>query len=243
MNLTERTIHLWYIPYDVITVSLNSLFSILSVEEQNKANDFYFNKHKTAYILRKLALRVILSQYCMINPNAINFKYNYYQKPYFVTNPFNLQFNMSHSHNMAILAITKKHPIGVDIECIKPIKNITGIANQLFSPQEYSKFVLVPSNQKIETFYKIWTRKEAFIKAIGKGFSYPLNAFDVSFNCNEPAKILRINDSTVEASKWSLSSFNFKYADNLYIISTIVKSYPKKIFSFFCSNDLIDIVI
>lgn len=237
MNLTKQQIHLWYISLNT-TESLNSLFSILSIDEQQKANDFYSNKHRTSYILRKSALRQILSQYCMTNPNAINFKYTYYQKPYFKINPFNLQFNMSHSYNMAILAITKKHSIGIDLECIQPMENVIDIANQFFSPQEYSKFVLVPSSQKIKTFYTIWTRKEAFVKAIGEGLYYPLNAFEVTFLPTEPIKILKINNSTAEAAKWSLNSSTFNYANNQYISAIITKSYSKKIVSFHYPNNL-----
>lgn len=237
MNLIKKQIHLWYISINT-TVSLSSLFSILSLDEQQKANDFYFNKHKASYILRKSALRLILSQYCMISPNAINFKYNYYQKPYLKINPFNLQFNMSHSHEMAILAITKKHPIGVDLECIKPMENVTDIAHQFFSPQEYSKFTLVPTNQKIKTFYTIWTRKEAFIKAIGKGLSYPLNTFEVAFLPTDPIKILKINNSTTDASKWSLNSYIFNYKHHRYLIAIVTKSKPKQLISFRYPNDL-----
>jgi len=168
----------------------------------------------------------------MIKPNAISFKYTYYQKPYLDINPFNLQFNMSHSHNMAILAITKAYPIGADLECLKPIENVTDIARQFFSPQEYSKFILVPEDQKIETFYTIWTRKEAFIKAIGEGLSYPLNIFDVAFLPNDPIKILKINNSIIEAAKWSLHNLTFNYLNNLYIIAIITNNHTKDIISF-----------
>jgi 4'-phosphopantetheinyl transferase len=139
---------------------------------------------------------------------------------------------------MAILAITKKHPIGVDLECIKPIEDITDIARQFFSPQEHSKFILVPEDQKIETFYTIWTRKEAFIKAIGEGLSYPLNTFDVAFLSNDPVKILQINNSTIDTAKWSLHSLTFNYLNNLYIIAIITNSPPKNMIYFNYSIDI-----
>ncbi len=238
MHLTKQQIHLWYISLD-IKVSPSSLFSILSIDEQQKANNFYFEQHKTSYILRKIALRQILSKYCMITSNAINFKYTYYQKPYFEINPFNLQFNMSHSHNMAILAITKIHPIGADLEYLKPIEDVTDLALQFFSPQEFSKFALVPTNQKVKAFYTIWTRKEAFVKAIGKGLSYSLNTFDVAFLPNDPVNILKINNSTVEAAKWSLNSSTFNYVNHMYMAAIITKSKPKQIISFHYPKNLI----
>ena len=130
---------------------------------------------------------------------------------------------------MAILAITKNHSIGVDLECIKPIENVTNIAKQFFSPNEQYEFLSVPTHQKLEAFYTAWTRKEAFIKAIGYGLSYPLELFDVTFLPTDPIKILKINNSTTEAAKWSLTSFNVNYSNNLYITAVTTKSKPKNI--------------
>jgi 4'-phosphopantetheinyl transferase len=145
---------------------------------------------------------------------------------------------MSHSNDMAILAITKNHTVGVDIECIKPINDTISIVQQYFSSKEKAEFLTVPAEQKLEAFYAIWTRKEAFIKAIGDGLSYPLDIFDVSFFPRDPIKILAISNSTIEASKWSLNGFTFNHANNSYITAIITKSVPKKIICFYYPRDL-----
>ena len=232
MILTKKHIHLWYIPLN-IEASLDLLFPILSIDEQQKADRFYFKQHRERYILRKYALRQILSKYLTSHPKDILFVHNHHQKPSLQDNPDNLQFNMSHSNNMALLVIAKKHLIGVDLECLKPIENILNIANNFFAPEEISQFSLVPSQQKLKTFYKIWTSKEAFVKAIGYGLSCPLDTFSVPFLSKDPIKIIKVNSSVAEASKWSLTSFDFNYLNNLYIVSIVSKNKQKTIVYFF----------
>lgn len=237
MNLIANNIHIWYIPLNIET-PFSHVFSILSTDEQEKANNFYFEKHKKHYVYRRFALRKILSKYYNIDPKTISFSYNDYQKPYIEDNIHLLQFNMSASNIMAMLAITKNDLLGIDIECIKPIDDIINIAKQFFSSKEISNFLLIPEYKKLEAFYTIWTRKEAFIKAIGDGLSYPINNFDVSFLPRDPIKIFKINNSTSEATKWSLTSFDFNYLNNLYITAIIIKSTPKNIIPFYYPRDL-----
>lgn len=225
--LRNQQIHLWFIPLNIST-QLENLYYMLSTEEREKAYNFYFELHKNKYIVRRAALRQILSKYCKVRPINIDFKYNHCGKPYLRRNRFNLQFNMSHSQDMAILAIAKKHSIGADIECIKPVNDLTTIVKKFFSIRENFDYLLIPEHHKTKAFYSVWTRKEAFTKAIGKGLLYPFKAFDVTSLPNDAAKILSIKNSTIEASRWVLYEFIFNYLNNLYVANIAIKSAGKK---------------
>lgn len=218
MNLTARQLHLWYIPLH-IEVPLSLAFATLSIDEQQRAESFKFKKNQRDYILRRFLLRKILSLYSMIEPQAIHFIYNEYQKPYLEKNEHHLQFNMSHSHDVAILGIMKNHTIGVDIECLKPMHDIVNIAQEFFSPKEIADFLLLSECDRLEFFYTTWTKKEAFVKAIGEGLSYQPNLVDVSM-----------------ALEWSLNGFILKHKNDRYAIAIATKGESPKIFSFYYSE-------
>ena len=236
-KLTTNLIHLWYISLD-IEIKLEKLVPFLSANELQKANSFLFEHLRYAYILRRGALRHILSQYCNIEPQSINFNYNNYQKPYLEPNNYNLQFNMSNSNKMAVLAITQKDLIGVDIEYLKPIDDIINIAHNFFSETEFKTLAEVPITQQLKAFYTIWTRKEALVKASGEGLSaYPVDTFNVAFLPTEPIKLIDINNSTHEADKWSLNGFTFEHSGGSYIAATVTKNTPKQMLSFYYEKE------
>ena len=220
-------IHLWYIPLDFSDAKEE--LDILSVAEQQSASKFYFSKDRKNYRSRHIALRKILSKYCKVNAKEINFAITNYQKPYLQDNIHGLQFNMSSSNNLAILAITKKHAIGVDIEHIKLIDYFEDIVERFFTSTEKTKFFHLPENQKLEAFYSIWTKKEAFVKAVGNGLSYPLDLFEVSFTKNERPQIIQVNNSVTKAKKWTVKAGLFTVLNEHYITAVVTKSIPKKI--------------
>ena len=119
-----------------------------------------------------------------------------------------LSFNLSHSHNLALYAVTQGREIGVDVEFIRNDINLLGIAKRFFSDQEYAELQEFPQSCQLQTFFDCWTRKEAFIKAKGEGFSLPLRQFDVSVTPGKPAALLRTEWNPDEAALWSLKSLN-----------------------------------
>jgi 4'-phosphopantetheinyl transferase len=231
MNLTTENIHLWFIPLGM-EVNLDKLFFLLSTDELQKANQYKFINLKLAYVLRRSALRRILSLYCKVDPRFIKFNYTKFQKPFIEDNFLNLEFNLSNSHQMAILAVSKQSLIGVDLEYVKPIDNIIDIAKNYFSKIEFKKFAHILPEQRLRAFYVIWTRKEAFVKAIGEGLSYPLSSFDVTFLMTEPIKVIKVGGSVMEANKWTLNGFDFNYLNCSYIVGLLTKGSPKSIIYF-----------
>jgi 4'-phosphopantetheinyl transferase len=115
-----------------------------------------------------------------------------------------LHFNLSHSNGVALFAFARDYEIGVDIEKVRDIAEMEQIAIGFFSPKEYRFFRELPENMKKEAFFNCWTRKEAFIKAIGAGLSYPLNKFDVSLAPGQPARLMEIEGNSKAISRWCI---------------------------------------
>ncbi|HKG53037.1 MAG TPA: 4'-phosphopantetheinyl transferase superfamily protein, partial [Anaerolineales bacterium] len=133
------------------------------------------------------------------------FYYNQYGKPFLAPefSSYLLNFNLSHSGSMALYAITRNMEIGVDIECIQSDFEYEEIAQRFFSVNEVAVLRTIPTEKKLEAFYNCWTRKEAYIKALGKGLSLPLDSFEVSFAPWE-SPLLITKAGPQERSLWTL---------------------------------------
>lgn len=158
--------------------------SILSADESARASRFRFPLHKKRFIATRFALRNILGKYLNCPAEKIVFNYNAYHKPY-LSFPLdlNLSFNLSHSHDLALFAFRLDYAVGIDIEKSQATIN-RGLVERYFSKTENRDFALLPVEQQANAFYYLWTKKEAFIKAIGRGFAIPLTSFSVSANTN-----------------------------------------------------------
>jgi 4'-phosphopantetheinyl transferase len=147
-------------------------------------------------------------------PNEIEFKLGEFGKPK-LTNS-NLDFNLSHSKNKAIIAISKHLQLGIDIEYIDENIKAKEIAKNFFSNEEIKQLYALKDENLADGFFAIWSKKEAFIKAIGTGLTFPLESFDVSLAISEKKALTRLNNSFAEAKEWNLFSIetfkNFKAA-------------------------------
>jgi 4'-phosphopantetheinyl transferase len=206
LTFEVNTIHVWRIFLDDAASCFQSLQQTLSHDELTKAERFHFQKDRTQFMVSRGALRAILSQYLDINPRTLRFDYNPYGKPSLIVEQGGdtLRFNLSHSHGIALIAITKNREIGVDIEHIDTDFPYKQIAERCFSPLENAVLRSLPEPIQIKAFFTCWTRKEAYIKAVGKGLSIPLDCFDVTVAPGEPAALLNFHEKPEEASRWSL---------------------------------------
>ena len=129
-----------------------------------------------------------------------------------------MNFNVSHSNNLAIVGVTRGRHLGIDLEYIQRDFACEEIARRVFSPHEIATLNDLPGDLKHEAFFNCWTRKEAYIKARGMGLSYPLNQFEVSLIPGEPARLISVDgDDLFEASRWSLQELELgpRYAGAL----------------------------
>ncbi len=206
LALSSGEVHIWLAALDQSGPHIHNLMRTLSADECMRAGDYYFERDRKRYLVGRGILRTILGLYLHVEPDVLHFQYGKYGKPV-LADTFGretLHFNLSHSNEIALFAFTRQCEIGVDIEHLSGISEIEQIADRFFSRREYDSIRSLPEEQKRESFVKGWTCKEAFIKARGDGLSYALDRFEVSMTPREPAKLLRVEGDSREASHWSM---------------------------------------
>lgn len=205
LRLLNDEIHVWHAFLEVPYERLEYLHRILSDDEVNRAAQYYFERDRRRFIIRRGLLRCILSLYLDQSPRALAFQYNNHGKPALanMSGEPSLCFNVSHSGELALYAITRKREVGVDIEYIRPFEDAEDIVKRFFSSREKVEFGTLPERIKNQAFFACWTRKEAYIKARGEGLSYPLSNFSVSMIPDEPAGLVEIKG---DKSRWSLKT-------------------------------------
>jgi 4'-phosphopantetheinyl transferase len=177
-------------------------YATLSTEEQTKAQQFYFPNDRNSYIASHGIMRSLLANYLDGNPATIHYEYNAYGKPS-VPNA-SIHFNLSHSGSLACLAVSM-NPVGVDIERMIPLDNYLALADHFLSTQERHLFQTLPPEAHQLAFYRAWTRKEAYIKGIGMGLSYPVD--QVTISLHERAQLLEDRANPNNEHRWNLMSF------------------------------------
>lgn len=212
LDLQRDQVDVWRITLDLPPASVKSLESNLSAGEAQRARRFHFPAGKDHYIVAHGVLRDVLACYLHCEPIQLNFSTNDYGKP--ALDSHKLEFNLSHSGDIALIAITQGRKVGVDVERIRPELEHESIAKRFFSPNEVSELMTLPSEQREVAFFNGWTRKEAYIKAQGLGLSLSLDSFDVTLALNEPAKLLTPRPDAQVAFDWTLLSLHVdpKYA-------------------------------
>jgi 4'-phosphopantetheinyl transferase len=180
-NSLNNIVDIWTIQKNTLASLRQNYHSTLSAEEMLRANKFHFEKDKDAFIIYHASQRMILAHYLKIPPKDITITIREKGKPFLQNS--SLRFNLSHSHEIAMLAITCDTDIGVDIEYSKKMSNFLDIAKKFFHPEEYRQLIDIqrPVEQR-DYFYLLWTVKEALLKATGEGISAGLNNFHVKLN-------------------------------------------------------------
>ena len=194
-HLHKNEIHVWAVELDRFPAEIEKLAHNLILEEKERADRFHFARDRDHYIVGRAVLRRLLGSYLEVPPKFIDILYSDYGKPYLMNS--GLDFNISHSHGLGLFAFCRETDVfetavGVDIERIRPMPDADDLVTHYFSQAEIAKWQTVPPQQTAQAFFNCWTRKEAFIKAIGEGLSHPLDAFDVTFLPNEPVQFLWI---------------------------------------------------
>ncbi len=195
---------IWSFKTSQFNQSIGDCLHMLSEDEKIKAGKYRFNKDMKIYVLARATLRFIISKYLKVDPNEIHFTYSKYQKPSLLKPKTNLHFNVSHSGERVLIGFTEDSVLGVDIELIKYTEELTDVARRFFSDNEVSDFLTLSGEDQSIGFFNCWTRKEAFIKAVGQGLSFPLKEFDVSLLPAKEARLLSTHFNLKEKDKWSL---------------------------------------
>ena len=201
-------IHIWSASIEDSLYRLDSLEKVLSMDEVRRANCFYFKRDYNRYIVTHSILRIILGLYAKCSPDSLCFRFNEYGKPALMEwmNDSELCFNLSHSCDQILFAITSGHEVGVDIEHVRPFKSAAQIVERFFSEKEKEEFRKLPEQLKEEAFFTCWTRKEAYIKARGQGMTLPLDHFSVLFLSGETTISLPEEHESEDKELWSIKS-------------------------------------
>lgn len=170
-----------------------ALEAVLSDDERDRRDRFYFAPDRQAYTVCRGSLRHILGMALAQAPDTLRFTLGPYGKPHLADQE--VHFNVSHSADIAVIAVSETTPIGVDIEQARRLDDLFALARRHFSPTEQEVLAGLPGSERVAAFFRCWARKEAFIKAIGLGLNFPLHGFDVSLAPGVPAQLLDIRDA------------------------------------------------
>lgn len=187
-----------------IAVECN-LEALLSHDERFRAGQFVFERDRRRYVVARSLLRRILGCYLRVHPASLVFSYGATGKPALAGHRFEtLDFNLSHSSDRVLIAVAIGRAVGVDLECIRPLPDINDMAERVFSDAEIALFASVSPEKRLRLFFELWTRKEAFIKATGDGFSFPVDRLDASLRSHQHGRFLRPCDVGGGESRWTL---------------------------------------
>ncbi len=177
----------------------------LSADERERAASYRHLGARDEFVRTRGWLRQILAGYFQTEPSKLRFEVGRHGKPSLVNAEFRrLSFNVSHSHGLALAAIAWDRDVGVDVERFRTNKDLDGLAERYFSANEIATLRTLPDDQRTQAFFLAWTRKEAFIKALGSGMQFPLDAFDVTLTPGEPAALLAVRSATTRLEDWSM---------------------------------------
>jgi 4'-phosphopantetheinyl transferase len=195
LTLTAQAIDLWWVDLDDKQHDIDQYWAVLSEEERQRAAAFRFPHLQRWFIVRRALLRHLLAGYGQ--GSGLRYRLNKHGKPELDITPSGkrLYFNLSHSGSIALYGFTYQGEIGVDIECVKPIDDMTLVARYHFTLDEQSALWALPAAQQMKGFYNAWTRKEAILKAVGTGLTLPLDSFSVSLTPEAPTRIIWTTDT------------------------------------------------
>lgn len=204
---TADEVHLWQAPLDVAPEVLDRLGAALSREESARATRYRFDVDRTRFIAARGWLRSLLARYTDCAPSEIHVTEGPHGKPRLAMGQASLRFNLSHSNDLAVCAIACEHEVGVDIEHIRQDMPIEDITRQL-SPREREELAALPEVDRRRAAFDCWTRKEAYLKAVGAGLSVPLDEFDVPTGPAFSGFVLLPSGDGGQPERWTLGTFD-----------------------------------
>ena len=204
--LPEDEVHLWHVDLRIVSEGGQRWEQMLSADERARAARFHFSKDRQYFTATRALLRTVLGSYVDSDPTELVFRYSDKEKPSLSPSPSQAQveFNVSHSGDLGLLAFARGRVLGVDVEQVRENFDYAAIARRFFSEQEQQQLAALVPSDRYHGFFRCWTRKEAYIKAQGVGLSLPLEQFDVSLKPGNVNALLSTRPDDLEAAQWSL---------------------------------------
>ncbi|HVO95159.1 MAG TPA: 4'-phosphopantetheinyl transferase superfamily protein [Terriglobales bacterium] len=173
LALDDAEVHVW-----LIEAADHLSDEVLSPAEISRAGKFHFERDRRLFVAAHVAVRKILARYLNAPAAAIQFISGVNGKPALANHE--VEFNLSHSHQAALFAVSWRRAVGIDIESVKADFTFDEVAERFFTPREVSALRALPRALQRQAFYKCWTSKEAFLKAKGTGLSGKLDEVEIS---------------------------------------------------------------
>ena len=171
----------------------------LSPDERCRYARFRFARHARAFARRRSALRLLIADRTGLDPREVRFRYSPHGRP--SLHPPGPELGASHSHVLALVALGDQRRLGVDLERLRPVDDAADLARRFFAPGEQAALATIPEPGRSAAFLRCWTRKEAYLKAVGDGLSMPLDSFEVALSAEDPRLLRRNPDDT---RRWRL---------------------------------------
>lgn len=171
-EVASQFVDVWEGRLTLAAEQIRSLFGFLGQDERERAQTFKLPQMRDRYIAVRGMLRQTLAGYLDVAPESLRFEVNEYGKPSLLCG--SLHFNLSHSADVLMIAVANFAEIGIDVETIKMRPSLDSLAKRCFSANELTGWRQLPQDQKLQCFYRLWTKKEAFVKAVGRGIALGL---------------------------------------------------------------------
>lgn len=220
-SLTGQCVHVFFSPLDVTEDVVRLCRAVLNGEEENRAAKYRFDADRQNFIVSRGVLRHFLGAYTGLGPGDIVFGVGNKGKPYLLNNPKHISFNISHTKNAGLWAFAVGREIGVDIESPYRHVDVEQLAKRFLSEREWQDLQHFEGDAKRLAFLRCWTRKEAFVKALGDGLAHSLKTFDVSVG--HRAELRRV-PTCLGQKEWLIQSLNL---ENDYIGAVVVSGQAK----------------
>jgi 4'-phosphopantetheinyl transferase len=183
----------------------DELFQCLTPDERARAERYKVDRARRQFVVARGLLRRILGCSLGVSPSDVGITYTGAGKPMLDYSGTDLQFNVSHTDGLALIAIARR-PVGIDVEGIRALADPAGLVNRFFSPQEGETYSTLPEPLRPAGFFRAWTCKEALIKASGLSVAY-LDAFDVELHPERAPGLLAARHPTLTGSDWSVTAW------------------------------------
>lgn len=184
-------VQIWRVDIAPIARLIPPLLTRLSPEERVRADRFVFDRHRFRYVRARAALRALLGRHLQVPPGDVALRAAPGGKPYLADTGSSLYFNVSHSGDLALIALTMGGEIGVDIEAVRaPADDWVALARRYFAAEEVAALEHYPAPERVQAFFRCWTRKEAVVKLLGDGLRMPLDRFIVPLDETAIAPVL-----------------------------------------------------
>lgn len=201
-TLGDHEVHVWKCRLTADAAELATRLAVLSPDEQDRVSQFRLERPRDQFLIARSTVRALLGRYLGVAPRAIAFERSAHGKPRLGSPSSTLEFNVSHSHDLALFAFSAHGPVGVDVEWLGRDIAHADVAKRFFSEREQAQLNDVPAAARHRAFVECWTRKEAYLKAHGSGLSRDTRTFSVSLGIDGPSVVMDEEADVVSGGPW-----------------------------------------